>query len=34
MNYKEGKTLFASNAVSALLTSIIGVTKYSRINCK
>jgi hypothetical protein len=26
MNYKEGKTLFASNAVSALLTSIIGVS--------
>jgi hypothetical protein len=26
MNYKEGKTLFASNAVSALLTSVIGVS--------
>jgi len=25
MNYKEGKTIFASNAVSALLTSLIGV---------
>jgi hypothetical protein len=25
MNYKEGKTIFASNAVSALLTSVIGV---------
>ena len=25
MNYKEGKTIFVSNAVSALLTSIIGV---------
>jgi hypothetical protein len=26
MNYKEGNILFASNAVSALLTSIIGVS--------
>jgi hypothetical protein len=26
MNYKEGNTLFASNAVSALITSVIGVS--------
>jgi hypothetical protein len=34
MNYKEGKTYFASNAVSAFYFYNRGVTKYSRINCK